>query len=103
MAHQRRCVVGVPPHDRRPQSKDRGSPHRQDTGAMGDLISERISMPDQPYLQRISRKRIDPPAVTAATSLPDLIDQAFLSYNGGRLREACQTFVNKALADDGTV
>src|SRR5438874_12497828 len=60
-------------------------------------------MPDQSYLHRISRKRIDPPAVTAATALPDLIDQAFLSYNGGRLREACQTFVNKALAGDGTV
>ena len=60
-------------------------------------------MPDQPYLHRISRKRIDPPAVTHATTLPDLIDSAFLSYNGGRLREACQTFVTKALAGDGTV
>jgi deoxyhypusine synthase len=60
-------------------------------------------MPDQPYLYRISRKRIDPPAVTPATALPDLIDAAFLSYNAGRLREACQTFVGKALAGDGTV
>src|SRR5438270_674924 len=60
-------------------------------------------MPDQPYLHRISRTRIDPPAVTPATALPDLIDSAFLSYNAGRLREACQTFVTKALADDGTV
>src|SRR2546423_15484817 len=59
--------------------------------------------PDPWCLRRISRKRIDPPAVTAATALPDLIDQAFLSYNGGRLREACQTFVTKALAGDGTV
>src|SRR2546423_5845591 len=59
--------------------------------------------PDPWCLRRISRKRIDPPAVTAATALPDLIDQAFLSYNGGRLREACQTFVNKALAGNGTV
>src|SRR5215211_1080341 len=60
-------------------------------------------MPEPDYLHRISRKRIDPPAVTATTTLPDLIDTAFLSYNGGRLREACQTFVNKALAGDGTV
>jgi len=60
-------------------------------------------MSDQPFLQRISRKRIDPPAVTPATALPDLIDSAFLSYNAGRLREACQTFVAKALAGDGTV
>ena len=60
-------------------------------------------MPDQPFLNRISRKRIDPPAVTHATALPDLIDSAFLSYNAGRLREACQTFVTKMLAGDGTV
>src|SRR3954451_11542382 len=58
---------------------------------------------DQPFLSRISRKRIDPPAVTPATALPDLIDTAFLSYNAGRLREACQTFVTKSLAGDGTV
>ena len=52
-------------------------------------------MPDQPsdsaYLQRISRKRIDPPAITPNTALTDLIDDAFLSYNAGRLREGCQT------------
>src|SRR5947209_8762776 len=59
-------------------------------------------MPES-YLHRISRKRIDPPAVTPATALPDLIDSAFLSYNAGRLREACQTFVTKSLAGDGTV
>src|SRR5205814_8471858 len=35
--------------------------------------------------------------------LPDLIDQAFVSYNAGRLREACQTFVGKVLAPDATV
>jgi deoxyhypusine synthase len=58
---------------------------------------------DAPYLRRISRQRIDPPAVTAGTALPDLIDQAFLSYNAGRLREACQIFTDKLLADDVTV
>jgi deoxyhypusine synthase len=60
-------------------------------------------MPEQQFLHRISRKRIDPPAVAATTGLADLIDTAFLSYNGGRLREACQTFVTKSLAGDGTV
>jgi deoxyhypusine synthase len=56
-----------------------------------------------PYLHRISHRRIDPPALTADTPLPQLIDEAFLSYNAGRLREACRLFATKMLADDTTV
>jgi deoxyhypusine synthase len=55
------------------------------------------------YLHRISHRPIDPPAVTGQTPLPDLIDDVFLSYNAGRLREACQLFAAKMLADDVTV
>ena len=33
----------------------------------------------------------------------DLIDQAFLSYNAGRLREVCQVFTRKLLEPDCTV
>jgi deoxyhypusine synthase len=33
----------------------------------------------------------------------DLIDQAFLSYNAGRLREGCRLFVERMLDDDVTV
>ena len=54
-------------------------------------------------LHRVSHKRIDPPAVTAGTSVVQLIDEAFLSYNGGRLREACRLFSRKMLADDALV
>ncbi len=32
-----------------------------------------------------------------------LIDEAFLSYNAGRLREACRLFASKMLSDDTTV
>ena len=40
------------------------------------------------FLHKISRKRIDPPRGRApASSAADLIDEAFLSYNAGRLRE----------------
>ena len=35
------------------------------------------------YLHRISRQKIDPPAVTANVSAADLLDSAFLSYNAG--------------------
>ncbi len=55
------------------------------------------------YLHRISHKRIDPPAVQAQTSLPALIDEVFLSYNAGRLREACRVFAGKMLADEVTI
>jgi deoxyhypusine synthase len=62
---------------------------------------------DQPcanaYLHQVSHKRIDPPPLTKSVTVAGLIDEAFLSYNAGRLREACQIFAQKMLADDTTV
>jgi deoxyhypusine synthase len=58
---------------------------------------------DPNFLRSISQKRIDPPPLTAAMGLADVIDQVFLSYNGGRLREACQLLHRKMLASDSTV
>jgi deoxyhypusine synthase len=55
------------------------------------------------YLHRISHQRIDPPAVTGQTGLCRLIDEAFLSYNAGRLREACRLLAGKMLAEDAVV
>src|ERR1700746_2785268 len=55
------------------------------------------------YLHRISHKRIDPPALQAQTPVTQLVEEAFLSYNAGRLREACRLFAAKMLADDVTV
>src|SRR5713226_302820 len=59
--------------------------------------------PETKYLYRISQQRIDPPALTGESSLPHVIEQAFLSYNAGRLREACRLFATKMLAADTTV
>jgi deoxyhypusine synthase len=55
------------------------------------------------YLSKISHKRIDPPAVTGAVGVPALVDEVFLSYNAGRLREACKLFATKMLDDNVTV
>jgi deoxyhypusine synthase len=55
------------------------------------------------YLHQISHRRINPPALTGQASLNQVIDQAFLSYNVGRLREACQVYVEKMLAEDTVV
>ena len=48
-------------------------------------------------------KRIDPAPITSRTSVTDLVDEAFLAYNGARLREACQLFTQKMLEPDVTV
>src|SRR3954462_5595245 len=55
------------------------------------------------FLHKISHKRIEPPALTGATSVSQLVEEAFLSYNAGRLREACKLFTRKMLDDDVTV
>jgi deoxyhypusine synthase len=51
----------------------------------------------------LSGPRIDPRPITGRETVPDLIDNAFLAYNAGRLREACRLFTEKMLADGGTV
>jgi deoxyhypusine synthase len=55
------------------------------------------------YLHSISHKRIDPPPVSGKTNVPQLIEEAFLSYNAGRLREACRLFTGKLLEAATTV
>ena len=48
-------------------------------------------------------QRIEPPPITATTSLVDLVEHAFVAYNAARLREACQLFTERMLAPDVTV
>ncbi len=46
---------------------------------------------------------ICPKAITAGTTVVDLVDNAFLAYNGARLREACRLLTGKMLEPDVTV
>ena len=48
-------------------------------------------------------QRILPAAITGRETAADLIDNAFLAYNGARLKEACQLFTQKMLEPDVTV
>ncbi len=48
-------------------------------------------------------RRIDPRPITRETTLADLVDDAFIAYNGARLREACQLFTQKMLEPEVTV
>src|SRR5271166_5267385 len=59
--------------------------------------------PTSQLLHKISHKRIEPPALSGQTPLTQVIDEAFLSYNAGRLREACRLYATKMLADDALV
>ena len=47
--------------------------------------------------------RLNPPGVGKDLAVADLIDQTFLAYNGGRLREAAQLLSEKMLPDDGFI
>lgn len=47
--------------------------------------------------------RISPPAITGKETAAELIDQAFLAYNGARLKEGARLLVERMLEPDVTV
>ncbi|HOX19883.1 MAG TPA: deoxyhypusine synthase [Gemmatimonadales bacterium] len=59
-----------------------------------------MTRPSGPYLRG---KRIDPTAISGQELVADLVDNAFLAYNAGRLREACHLFTKRMLQPDTTV
>jgi deoxyhypusine synthase len=59
-----------------------------------------MSRPSAPYLRG---QRIDPKAITGRETAAELIENAFLAYNAGRLREGCQLFTQRMLDPDVTV
>jgi deoxyhypusine synthase len=53
--------------------------------------------------RHLSGRQIAPRPIGRDTTLPDLIDHAFLAYNAGRLQEGCRLFVERMLDDDVTI
>jgi deoxyhypusine synthase len=53
--------------------------------------------------RHLSGPRINPPAITGRESAADLVDQAFLAYNGARLREGARLLTERMLEPDVTV
>ncbi len=51
----------------------------------------------------LSGTAIEPRAVRGDMTVADLVDTAFMAYNGRRLREACRLFAEKMLAPDAIV
>src|SRR2546428_5905657 len=48
-------------------------------------------------------QRIDPKPITGRETIPELVDNAFLAYNSGRLAEGCRLFTELMLEEDVTV
>ena len=51
----------------------------------------------------LSGGRIDPPGISGGWDVNTLVDEVFLAYNAGRLREACGLYSKKMLKRDVTV
>ena len=56
-----------------------------------------------PQSSFLTGRRILPPPISRDMSVVELIEGAFLAYNGRRLREACRLFARKMLQPDVTV
>jgi deoxyhypusine synthase len=57
----------------------------------------------RPSDSHLRGRRINPTAITGSETAADLIDNAFLAYNAGRLREACALFAERMLSPEVTV
>jgi deoxyhypusine synthase len=79
-----------PSHDR----------YRKDLSEMPEWLKKKACPNRAKFL---AGKRIQPKNLTGEEKLADLIDNAFLAYNGARLREACQLFTQKMLQRDVTI
>ena len=62
-----------------------------------------MTQPERPSRPYLRGTRIDPRPITGRESAAELVDQAFLAYNGARLREGARLLVERMLEDDVTV
>src|SRR3982751_3243937 len=58
-----------------------------------------MTRPSAPYLRG---QRIDPKATTGKETVADLVDNAFLAYNAGRLAEGCRLFTERMVEHGAT-
>jgi deoxyhypusine synthase len=75
-------------------------PNREQVSDMPDWLKKKQCPQRAKYM---SGKRILPKNITGREKLADLVDEAFLAYNGARLKEGCQLFTQRMLAPDVTI
>jgi len=73
---------------------------REDVLEMPEWLKEKRCPHKKKYM---SGKRIMPKNLTGKENLVQIVDSAFLAYNSARLKESCQLFADKMLADDVTI
>lgn len=73
---------------------------REDLTELPDWLKDKKCPKKRMYL---SGKRIIPKGITGKEKFADMMDSVFLAYNGARLREGCQLYVDKMLEPDVTV
>src|SRR5512141_2610483 len=74
--------------------------YREDLSEAPDWLKKKKCPQREKYM---SGKRILPKNLTGKEKLADVVDEAFLAYNGARLREGCQLFTGKMLEPDVTI
>src|SRR5512141_1502193 len=74
--------------------------YREDMTEMPEWLKKKKCPNRDKYL---SGKRIQPKNITGKEKLSDVIDNAFLAYNGARLKEGCKLFRDKMLGRDVTI
>src|SRR5881394_880150 len=72
----------------------------EDVSEMPEWMKEKRCPHKKKYM---SGKRIMPKNLTGKENLVQIVDSAFLAYNSARLKESCQLFADKMLADDVTI
>src|SRR5436309_10579222 len=75
-------------------------PSREDVSEMPDWLKAKRCPNKKKYL---SGKRIMPKNLTGREKLEEVVDETFLAYNSARLKECCQLFAEKMLANDVTI
>jgi deoxyhypusine synthase len=73
---------------------------REDVKDLPDWLKKKKCPHKNKYL---SGKRILPKGITGKETLESMIDNAFLAYNGARLKEGCRLFTEKMLGTNVTV
>ena len=76
------------------------SRYRKDLSEMPDWLKKKACPHRDKYF---SGRRVLPRNLTGKDKLVDIVDDAFLAYNSGRLRESCQLFVEKMLEPGVTI
>jgi deoxyhypusine synthase len=79
--------------------------HPQNWQTLAEPRKRRLekSMARKDALRKFAGARIDPAPVRGDMTAAELIDTAFLAYNGRRLREACRLFAEKMLEPNVTI